>query len=76
MDQKGEWGLCPAYGRLTFSYIPGGKKTGTHQMSINGKREGFTYDDFLSVARPIEISKSAETIQETLDAISLWPNLG
>ena len=72
MDKKGEWGLSPAYD-LTFSYTPGGKKTGTHQMSINGKREGFTYDDLLAVANSAEISKPAEIIQEVLDAVSLWP---
>lgn len=42
-------------------------------MSINGKRDGFTYDDLLSVARFAEISKPAEIIQEVFDAVSLWP---
>lgn len=72
MDKIGNWSLSPAYD-ITFSYNPGGKRTGAHQMSINGKRGDFTYDDLLFVARSVEIPKPSEIIAEVLDAVSKWP---
>jgi serine/threonine-protein kinase HipA len=45
MDKRGNWKLSPAYD-ITFSYNPTGRWTSTHQMSMNGKVDDFTLDDF------------------------------
>ncbi len=49
MDQSGKWTLSPAYD-ITFSYNPSGVWTGRHQMTLNGKRNHFTVDDFIACA--------------------------
>ena len=49
MDRGGTWRLSPAYD-VTFAYNPVGEWTGSHQMSVNGKRDGFIIDDLLAFA--------------------------
>jgi serine/threonine-protein kinase HipA len=44
MDKQGEWSLAPAFD-VTYSYNPSGSWTATHQMTLNGKRDGFTRAD-------------------------------
>jgi len=50
MDRAGEWSLGPAFD-LTYSYNPAGAWTARHQMSLNGKREGFEAQDLLALGR-------------------------
>lgn len=50
MDKRGNWSLAPAFD-VTYAYNPAGRWTGTHQMTFNGKREKFTFDDFKAVAK-------------------------
>ncbi|HIZ51540.1 MAG TPA: HipA domain-containing protein [Candidatus Pseudomonas excrementavium] len=45
MDRQGNWSLSPAFD-VTYSYNPQGMWTGSHQMSMNGKRDGFMLEDF------------------------------
>jgi serine/threonine-protein kinase HipA len=52
MDRDGNWFLAPAFD-MTYNYQPNGQWTSSHQMTINGKRDNFTLDDF------IECGKSA-----------------
>ena len=40
MDKQGTWSLAPAFD-ITYAYNPKGLWTSRHQMSMNGKREGF-----------------------------------
>ncbi len=71
MDQSGTWRLSPAYD-VTYSHNPGGKWTGLHQMSINGKRDNFTLSDFSAVARSINLKNEKNIIQQILDVVSNW----
>ncbi len=50
MDKSGTWSLSPAFD-MTYSYNPGRDWTSTHQMTINGKRDNFTIDDFKTCAK-------------------------
>ena len=50
MDKAGHWSLAPAFD-VTYSYNPSGSWTATHQMTMNGKRDGFTLADFRACAR-------------------------
>ena len=70
MTRDGVWHLAPAYD-MAWAYKPGSKWTGQHQMSINGKRDGFNTGDLIAVARHFDISKPQEiinTVCETTQA--------
>lgn len=49
MDRDGGWRLAPAYD-VTWAFSPGNRWLDTHQMTINGKRDGFTLADLRAVA--------------------------
>lgn len=73
MDKSGNWSLSPAFD-VIYSYNPAGKWTATHQMTLNGKRDGFTQDDFLRCGRNISMSKSRvkQIIDQVRSAVSRW----
>jgi serine/threonine-protein kinase HipA len=49
MDREGAWSLAPAYD-VIWAWKPGNLWLDSHQMSINGKRDGFTIADLRAVA--------------------------
>jgi serine/threonine-protein kinase HipA len=49
MDRDGAWMLAPAYD-VIWAWKPGNLWLDSHQMSINGKRDGFTVADLRAVA--------------------------
>jgi serine/threonine-protein kinase HipA len=49
MDRDGAWALAPAYD-VIWAWQPGNPWLDSHQMSINGKRTGFTFTDLREVA--------------------------
>ena len=71
MDHAGVWRLAPAYDE-TFCYNPNGDHTSKHQMTIQGKADGFTRDDILAVAKQISLKKPLAIIQDVNDAVSNW----
>ncbi|GHV10378.1 toxin HipA [Bacteroidia bacterium] len=71
MDKTGQWKLAPAYD-LCYSYSPSGKWTSQHQMSLNNKRDNFTKDDLLSVAKNMDIKNGREIIQDVVEVVSKW----
>ena len=74
MDRSGSWSLAPAFD-VTYSYNPGGRWTGAHQMSLNGKRDGFVTDDFDAGARTAAMKRGRATaiLRQVQDAVSRWP---
>lgn len=75
MDRGGEWTLSPAFD-VTYAYAPRGRWTSSHQMSMNGKRDGFTLDDFRACAEAASMKRGrAEAIVgEVRDAVVRWPD--
>lgn len=73
MDRSGNWSLSPAFD-MTYSYQPSGKWTSSHQMTLNGKRDGFTLADFKACARSASMKRGrAETIvEEVRDVVARW----
>lgn len=73
MDKKGVWRLSPAYD-MTFSYSKRSMWVKSHQMLINGKADGITKDDLISVAKKagIKISEAEKCIREIKDSVSKW----
>ncbi|HXS30163.1 MAG TPA: HipA domain-containing protein, partial [Steroidobacteraceae bacterium] len=74
MNRKGEWSLAPAFD-VTYSYNPSGAWTATHQMTLNGKRDGFTQEDFAACAQSALLKRGrAETILGEVQAVvKRWP---
>jgi len=74
MNQSGAWSLSPAFD-VTYAYNPSGEWTALHQMTVNGKRDGFTLADFEAVGRAASLKRGrARTIyEEVRDAVARWP---
>lgn len=73
MDKSGNWSLSPAFD-VTYSYRPSGDWTGTHQMTLNGKRDGFSLEDFKVCAKAAAMKRGrAETIIEQVrKTVTRW----
>jgi len=76
MDRHGEWSLSPAFD-VVYVYNPAGRWTSQHQMSINGKRDGFTREDLRRVGEVASLKRGqADQIHdEVLRAVKTWPEL-
>lgn len=74
MDKSGRWFLAPAYD-VTYSYNPHGAWTARHQMSMNGKRDGFNREDFRSAAEVAALKKGRadKIVDETSQVVKEWP---
>lgn len=74
MDRHGKWWLAPAYD-VTYAYNPTGVWTSRHQMTINGKSDGFTIGDFRACAATAGLKRGqAERIlAEVVSVVSRWP---
>jgi len=73
MNRKGVWRLSPAFD-VAYSYNPSGPWTSQHQMSLNGKREGFDRDDLIAFAGVggIKKTKAKSILAELSAAVSDW----
>lgn len=73
MDKSGRWSLSPAFD-VTYSYNPQGLWTAKHQMTINGKRDEFSREDFKACAKTASMKRGrAESIlDEVRQAVSRW----
>jgi serine/threonine-protein kinase HipA len=74
MNKRGEWSLAPAFD-VTYSYNPSGSWTATHQMTMNGKRDGFTQEDFAACAKSalMKRGRAGTIIEEVQAAVKRWP---
>lgn len=74
MQPSGKWSLAPAYD-ITYSYNPAGAWTGTHQMSLNGKRDHFEFEDLEACAASCSMKKgrAAAILREVTSAVERWP---
>ncbi|MCU0731887.1 MAG: type II toxin-antitoxin system HipA family toxin [Hyphomonas sp.] len=73
MDRRGTWRLSPAFD-IAYSYNPSGAWTGQHQMSLNGKRDGFDIDDLIAFAgvSGMKNAKAKAILSEVSSAVSSW----
>jgi len=70
MDDQGTWQLAPAY---DLTYARGSGYTRYHQMSLNGKRDGFTREDLLALGAKMGIKRhGSEVIADVVGALSGW----
>lgn len=73
MDRRGQWHLSPAYD-MTYAYNPDGMWTGTHQMTVNGKRAEISGRDLLASAKNMGIKKAEaeQIISEIQSCLEKW----
>ena len=73
MDKSGQWSLSPAFD-MTYSYNPRGAWTSQHQMSLNGKRDGFTEADFAVFADVAGMKRGRHRtiLREVQRAVAKW----
>lgn len=73
MDKSGAWSLSPAFD-MTYSCNPAGAWTASHQMSMNGKREDFTMDDFKACAKSASMKRgrAEKIVREVQQVVSQW----
>ena len=74
MDREGEWRLAPAFD-VVYSYNPQGIWTSRHQMSLNGKRDGFDLSDLLAFGQTAGLKprKTRAILSEIIEAVQRWP---
>lgn len=73
MDRSGEWRLSPAFD-VSYAYNPTGDWTSRHQMSLNGKRDGFGLDDLVRFGAfcGIKRAKARGIIAEIQAQVAKW----
>lgn len=74
MDREGAWSLAPAFD-TTYSFNPTGEWTSSHQMTLNGKRDDFTLEDFKACAKTASMKRgrAAAIIEDVRSVVSKWP---
>ena len=73
LKQGQEWTLSPAYD-VTHSYKPGSEWVSRHQMTMNGKEDNFTEEDFRKIAESIKVNNWKEIMKETIEVVKDWPS--
>lgn len=73
MDRRGEWRLSPAFD-ISYSYNPAGDWTSQHQMSLGGKRDGFTLADLIEGGKVAGLSarRVKSVLGEVTSAVAQW----
>ena len=73
MNKSGEWSLSPAFD-MTYSFNPAGAWTASHQMTMNGKRDNFTLDDFNACAKKASMKRgrAAKIVSKVQATVSKW----
>jgi len=73
MDKSGNWSLSPAFD-MTYSHNPQGDWTSRHQMSLNGRRDGFTMEDFKACAKNASMKRgrAEEIVRQVQEAVLQW----
>ena len=74
LDDANNWQLAPAYD-LAYSYKPDSLWVSKHWMTLNGKQDNFTRDDFYSFEKlsPIFSKRKIDSIVDnTTEVVSTW----
>jgi serine/threonine-protein kinase HipA len=68
------WRLAPAFD-VAYSYKANSPWVNSHQLSLNGKRDDFSYDDLMAVAGLIGNfrQQARQIIQHVTEVVSQWP---
>jgi len=73
MDESGRWRLAPAF---DMTFARGAGYTRQHQMSLGGKRDGFTSRDLIDLGKKFGIKHDGEPIIDNIRAaLKNWDQL-
>lgn len=74
MARDGSWSLAPAYD-VVWAWSPGNPWLDSHQMTVNGKRDGFTVADISAVAEVAGLprGRARRILAEVGDVVASWP---
>ncbi|GAD60520.1 type II toxin-antitoxin system HipA family toxin [Brevundimonas denitrificans] len=74
MDRSGAWRLSPAFD-VVYAYNPSGDWTSRHQMSLNGKRDGFDLEDLATFGAfcGFKRRRTLGLVGEIADRVRNWP---
>jgi len=72
MDKSGRWRLSPAFD-VCHSFRPASTWVSQQSLSVNGKRRDITRNDFLSVAKNMNIKKADKIITRINEVVKRWP---
>jgi serine/threonine-protein kinase HipA len=72
MDHSGKWRLSPAFD-VCHSFRPGSTWVSQQSLSVNGKRKDITRNDFLLLAKSMNIKRAGSIISRINDVIKAWP---
>jgi serine/threonine-protein kinase HipA len=74
MDKSGTWSLSPAFD-VTYAYNPDGLWTSRHQMTLNGKADAFSREDFQAVAQVagLKRGRTEAILMAVIGAVKAWP---
>jgi len=66
-----DWELAPAYD-ICYAYDPKSIWVSQHALSINGKRKDHEVEDFLTIAKSMNIKKARNIVREIGSVVSRW----
>jgi serine/threonine-protein kinase HipA len=74
MGRDGSWSLAPAYD-LVWAFSPGNPWLGSHQMTVNGKRDGFTVADLVAAAELAGLprGRAQRILADVSEIVAGWP---
>lgn len=73
MDKSGKWSLSPAFD-ICHAYRPDSPWVNEQSLLVNGKRSRIQKDDFLAVAKSMNIKRPDQIINEISTIIGRWNN--
>lgn len=71
LKKDAQWELAPAYD-ICHAYRPDSPWVSQHALSINGKRKNIGMDDFLIVAKSMNIKHAKRILNEVDIAVAQW----
>lgn len=76
MDRSGAWALAPAYD-VTWAHHPGNRWMQAHQMTVAGKRDGFTLEDLRQVERAggLRRGSARRALDDVAAVVAEWPRI-
>src|SRR5690606_35298040 len=71
MDRERRWTLSPAYD-ICHAYRPGSLWVSAQSLMVNGKRDGIGDDDFLEIARKMNIKNPSDKLTQVKASVRRW----
>jgi serine/threonine-protein kinase HipA len=73
LPENSAWALAPAFD-VTHAHNPAGQWTGSHQMSIQGKRDAIDLEDLYRFGDKHRVPGYRSVVAEVLEAVRSWPD--